>query len=544
MKKSAMCVALLATLGLSACGDGKDGGTGLDSLVSHAKLAFGSEACWFGGLQLTSGLDKNRNGTLDADEVTTTTTDCKVNTVFGSTGVRPDFELIPDSVIAPVLDDVKKDRNIEFRRGGFGSDMVAHPSIANRYYAITDRGPNADLKRVAEYPDSSTGKRFPDPDYVPRIGEFEVTEDGRVVKIREILLRDRDGKTITGLPNPAGLGSTNEMAFGPDGEPLLVDPSKPYDKTTNPTRTDPYGLDAEGLVALKDGTFWVSDEYGPHMIHFDASGKEIDRINAFAADDRRKGGYLLPAEFSKRRPNRGMEGLTITPDGKTLVGIMQSAMSNPNGAANKSNLTRIVTVNLETKAVAQYLYRQGLEDENISGQEYSNSAMVALSNTTFLVLERDGDFYRDNSKAFKRVYKIDLRSATNLEAVAVSGGLAQDAALGLTIDGKTLEQIIVDGGTDKAFKSGWDALAAQGIKPATKTLTVDMVEKVKYPHDKMEGLWVINSSTLGVINDDDFALWVNPVTFALQQKYLDSANTVFDGNTLYVIDGLDLKPLP
>ncbi|MDT9151193.1 esterase-like activity of phytase family protein, partial [Escherichia coli] len=78
----------------------------------------------------------------------------------------------------------------------------------------------------------------------------------------------------------------------------------------------------------------------------------------------------------------------------------------------------------------------------ISGQEYSNSAMVALSNTTFLVLERDGDFYRDNSKAFKRVYKIDLRSATNLEAVAVSGGLAQDAALGLTIDGKTLEQII------------------------------------------------------------------------------------------------------
>ncbi|PQA52228.1 phytase esterase-like protein, partial [Amnimonas aquatica] len=69
-------------------------------------------------------------------------------------------------------------------------------------------------------------------------------------------------------------------------------------------------------------------------------------------------------------------------------------------------------------------------------------------------------------------------------------------------------------------------------------------EKVKYPHDKMEGLWVINSSTLGVINDDDFALWVNPVTFALQQKYLDSANTVFDGNTLYVIDGLDLKPLP
>lgn len=37
--------------------------------------------------------------------------------------------------------------------------------------------------------------------------------------------------------------------------------------------TDRYGLDSEGLVALKDGTFWVSDEYGPHIIHFDTTGK-------------------------------------------------------------------------------------------------------------------------------------------------------------------------------------------------------------------------------------------------------------------------------
>ena len=32
---------------------------------------------------------------------------------------------------------------------------------------------------------------------------------------------------------------------------------------------DPNGYDSEGLVALKDGTFWVSDEYGPFITHFD-----------------------------------------------------------------------------------------------------------------------------------------------------------------------------------------------------------------------------------------------------------------------------------
>ena len=39
------------------------------------------------------------------------------------------------------------------------------------------------------------------------------------------------------------------------------------------------GYDPEGLVALRDGTFWVSDEYGPYITHFDKTGKEIERLS-------------------------------------------------------------------------------------------------------------------------------------------------------------------------------------------------------------------------------------------------------------------------
>lgn len=558
MKKTLICLSLFSALVLTGCNDGNDGTNGKDgsngtagangsngtngqngfsSLVQQEVLAFGHDQCWLGGLSIQSGLDKNNNTKLDADEISQTTVQCKTNPLFATTGVRPAF--VSMNHIAPVLDDVTKNRYIDIRQGGFGSDITAHPTIKNRFYAVTDRGPNADLQTA----DAPTGKRFPDPTYVPRIGEFEVTEHG-VFKVREILLKDRNGDTITGLPNPAGLGYTNEGAFGPDGKPLVIDPSKPFDKITNPYKTDAYGLDAEGLVAMPDGSFWVSDEYGPHIIHFDANGKEIDRINAFAQDNRRVGGYILPAEFGKRRPNRGMEGLTITPDGKTLVGIMQSTLSNPAGAANKSNLTRIVTINLETKKVSQYLYQQGDAAENISGQEFSNSAIVALSATSFLVLERDGAFYRDNPKAIKRVYKIDLRSGTDLESLKDANQLKQDDTLGLTLANQTLEQIIVANGADQAFKKGWEVLANAGIKPVSKTQVLDMVKEVKYPHDKMEGLWLINNSTLGVMNDDDFSLWVNPNTFALQQKYLDKELRNIDGNTLYVINNLDLKPIP
>jgi hypothetical protein len=63
----------------------------------------------------------------------------------------------------------------------------------------------------------------------------------------------------------------------------------------------------------------VSDEYGPFIVHFDAKGKELERLSPFDA--------TLPKELSMRSPNQGMEGLTITPDGTTLVGVMQSALN-------------------------------------------------------------------------------------------------------------------------------------------------------------------------------------------------------------------------
>jgi hypothetical protein len=37
-------------------------------------------------------------------------------------------------------------------------------------------------------------------------------------------------------------------------------------------------IDAEGLALANDGGFWVSDEYGPYVYHFDTAGKMIGAI--------------------------------------------------------------------------------------------------------------------------------------------------------------------------------------------------------------------------------------------------------------------------
>lgn len=422
------------------------------------------------------------------------------------------FEVLRDDLI-----DGKTNKPFEIRNGGYGSAMTAHPSVANQFYALTDRGPNAKFSTKA----FGKGKKFPTPDYTPRIGLFEVQADGTIKQIRTILLRRPDGQPISGLPNSSALGGTGETPYDAKGNPILVNPNKPFDQTSNPIRLDDYGLDGEGLVALRDGSFWVSDEYGPHMVHFDANGNEIDRINAFTNDDRTS--INLPREFSKRRANRGMEGLAITPDESTLVGIMQSTMYLPNKKVKKLNLTRIVTVNLKTNAIGQYLYAQ-------EKAQNSNSEIVAINNHEFLVLERDGSFLKGGPKgkpspnAQKRVYRIDLNTGTNLESIESHGDLSQDDALGLTINGQTLEQV--------AKQSGWEALAQHGIKPVSKSLVVDMVERTAYPHDKMEGLWLINNKLLGILNDDDFATWSTKGN--LEAKMLDK-NTI-DGNRLYIVD--------
>ncbi len=82
------------------------------------------------------------------------------------------------------------------------------------------------------------------------------------------------------------------------------------------------GLDSEAVAVAPDGTFWVSDEYGPYIVHFSTSGQEIERYSPYVATTTTTTDgetiYPLPSELLKRAKNKGMEGLTITPSGDYL----------------------------------------------------------------------------------------------------------------------------------------------------------------------------------------------------------------------------------
>ncbi|MBD1394140.1 esterase-like activity of phytase family protein [Mucilaginibacter glaciei] len=409
-------------------------------------------------------------------------TACKKNTTDTVTPVvYPDMAEASDPALL-----FTTSLGVKVFNGGFGSSVAADPNDPNVFYLMTDRGPNV----AGTIPNSIIlGKA----DFTPSIGKFRL-KDGKLFLEQTIEFKNAAGVKLNGLPNPAGQGATGEV---------------PYDLNNKVLDTSADGIDSEGLVLASDGTFWVSDEYGPHIVHFDATGKTIERINPFGSGT---GGRKLPLVFAKRRPNRGMEGLAITPDGKTLVGLMQSPMYNPSSAAiSGSVVLRILTFDIATGTTKQYAYLMDLA--TLTGC----SEITALSATTFLTIERDGLYggAPTNPSAFKKVFKIDISNATDISDAA-------NSANGKLFGGKTVEEL-----KDAA------GLTTAGIIPVTKTLVLDLLKDLPtiYPHDKAEGIALIKGNILVISNDDDFGVVDNGAS-GFAQKILPLSNTI-DHNRLY-----------
>ncbi len=395
----------------------------------------------------------------------------------------------PDAAEVSTSTIIKDVKGVKVYNGGFGSALQVNPNDASVFYMLTDRGPNVDGT-------VTNSKIFSNPEFVPQIGKFRLKGTELVLE-STIELKNENGGKLNGLPNPVGQGNSGETAYDLDGKVLS---------------TSADGIDSEGMVLASDGSFWISDEYGPHIVHFDASGVTLERINPFGSG---KGGRKIPLVFARRRPNRGMEGLTITPDGKTLVGMMQFPLYNPSSAAVSGSLViRILTFDIASGNTKQYVY---LMDK---ASLQANSEIAAITATTFLVLERDGEFPTDANRAtvIKKIYKIDLSAATDISDPS-------NGASGKLFSGKTVEEL-----KDAA------TLTANGITPVTKTLAADLMTDISavYPHDKAEGLVIINSTLIAISNDDDFGITTGSPLGTYVAKTLPATNAIDKNRIVFI----------
>jgi hypothetical protein len=386
------------------------------------------------------------------------------------------------------------------------------------FWTVSDRGPNGQPTVNG----SAARRTFLAPGFTPTIYKVQIAPDGSLSVVQRIPIHLKAGAVnparawmqanpdatravtpgnlndITGLPQiataaqgtslPAATGTFNpaaardEVPYAADGTTLLP--------------SDPYGLDSESIaVDPRDGSFWIGDEYRPSLVHIAADGTLLNRIVpqgvTVAADPANPAKFagedpavvttqrLLPRAFAYRRQNRGMEGGTLTKDGRTLFGLLQSSLVTPTGQGDARTLRLVrfdVSDSMNPKLTGEFVYRLDtpLPGSGLAQGDISNSDIYAIDETHLLVDEHD-NVTSEPGKGQKQVIHIDLAGATNLVDDAAANGEAPTV----------------------------ESTNAAGITPVAKTLWLDL-NRFGYDHDKPEGIGLFPNGDLAVQDDNDF----------------------------------------
>ena len=254
---------------------------------------------------------------------------------------------------------------------------------------------------------------------------------------------------------------------------------------------DAEGLDVEGLVRLKDGSFWLSEEYGPSLIHVAADGTIIKRyvpqgMEADLGEAKYDIEGTLPSILAKRQLNRGAESLAVSSDEKYLYFSMQSPLANPNKKAYQaSRNVRLLKIEAASgKALAEYVYQLDLADT----------------------------FPADNEKKKRKQSDVKISELTML---------ADEKLVVLERISKTTKFYLVDlkDGATNILDSDWDnpktspslaqaKLADAKIKPLSKTELL-VADGGAYP-GKIEGIALMSENDVVLVNDNDFGIMDAP----------------------------------
>jgi hypothetical protein len=187
-----------------------------------------------------------------------------------------------------------------------------------------------------------------------------------------------------------------------------------FDPSQNSGNPNNARFDPESIRVSNDGkSVFISDEYGPYVYQFDrVTGQRIKSFqlptNLDVSNLSPVGNTEISGNTSGRVANKEMEGLAITPDGKTLVGIMQASLIQDaaDGGSGKK-LLRIVTIDIASGATHEYGYL--LTDGS------GVSDIVAINDHQFLIDERDGSGLGNGDAAVvKELFEIDLTGATDI----------------------------------------------------------------------------------------------------------------------------------
>ncbi|KAI0469905.1 esterase-like activity of phytase-domain-containing protein [Xylariaceae sp. FL0804] len=208
-------------------------------------------------------------------------------------------------------------------------------------------------------------------------------------------------------------------------------------------------VDSEGLYVNEDGTFWVSDEYGPYVYLFGQNGTMLTAIRppdaivpmrngttSFSADSPAiymndgEGDDVTPADPDTGRDNNhGFEGLTVSADGNSLFVLLQAAADQEGGLDKQTQrYARLLKYDISTRLTPTYagewvvplpLYNDPTAKASKNPKAAAQSEILALENGQFLILSRDsgaGHGQDDSLSVYRQIDVFDISGATNVKS--------------------------------------------------------------------------------------------------------------------------------
>lgn len=373
---------------------------------------------------------------------------------------------------------------VEVFEGGF-SGMHYIPGTKLEFYLINDRGPNIPMPQNDSKTDAEI-KVFPFPEYTQKLVRVRMNSDN--LEVLEVLeLKDSQGNSLSGLPHLGAKNELGEIAW----KNTAGDVVHPH----------PSGVDIEGITFDSDSTFWFAEEYRPSLWHM-----HLKTGRALAVIEPGEGsasGLSLPEIFRKRAPNRGFEAIATGGDGR-IHALLQSPLWNPDAKTGKfTQINRMVTFDPMSRKLTTRLYEMNAPRGKVSGHQWKIGDMTAVDSHRFIVIEHGasgGEFYAD-------LYLIDLRGATVVEE---------------HLEKHTPKHEI------EAYMNASTLQRASQLRTVQKTHLLDLI-KAGYPltHGKPEGIALIDSSTVAIMNDNDYALDWSTETESVVQTSVQTCIRLF-----------------
>jgi len=160
-------------------------------------------------------------------------------------------------------------------------------------------------------------------------------------------------------------------------------------------------LDIESMVKTADGGYWIGDEFGPYLLHFDRAGRllapPVPLPGVFAPESAARADVTPNLGSSK-----GFEGMAASADGRFLYPLLGGTV-----AGDEAGTLRINEFDIKSNAYTGRRWTYRMESPaNAIGD------FIALDKDRFLVIERDG--LQGDAAMLKRIYLIDLQGRKTL----------------------------------------------------------------------------------------------------------------------------------